>query len=162
MFEQKDIDRFWEKVRIGNTNECWPWLAGKFTNGYGDFKYKGKDYKSHIFAFMLTNDIILSGRDILIRHTCNNPPCCNPNHLIEGTQKDNMQDCIKANRYNSGNQKGINNPNSILTEDEVRKIKRLGWFMGATEISRMPEFKNKIKSKAIWEILNNITWIHIK
>lgn len=27
-----------------------------------------------------------------VRHTCDTPPCCNPKHLLPGTQADNVKD----------------------------------------------------------------------
>ncbi len=45
MFDQKDIDRFWSKVRIKKEDECWPWIASRRTkDGYGSFRYKNKMY----------------------------------------------------------------------------------------------------------------------
>jgi hypothetical protein len=35
---------------------------------------------------------------MLVLHTCDNPPCVNPDHLYLGTWKDNMQDRIKRGR----------------------------------------------------------------
>lgn len=32
-------------------------------------------------------------------HTCDNPPCINPQHLFLGTDKDNVADCIAKGRH---------------------------------------------------------------
>ena len=34
----------------------------------------------------------------VVRHTCDNPLCVNPRHLVGGTQADNMQDMIARDR----------------------------------------------------------------
>ena len=54
-----------------------------------------------------------------IRHICNNKLCINPNHLKLGTQMDNIQDAVLTGVF----QKGENNSNSKLTENNVRLIK---------------------------------------
>lgn len=37
---------------------------------------------------------------MLIRHTCDTPLCINPDHLIPGTHRDNMQDRLERGRAN--------------------------------------------------------------
>lgn len=34
----------------------------------------------------------------VVRHTCDNPRCINPEHLVGGTQKDNRADCVSRGR----------------------------------------------------------------
>ena len=38
-------------------------------------------------------------KDVVVRHTCDNTRCINPEHLIGGTQADNMQDASQRNRF---------------------------------------------------------------
>ena len=35
---------------------------------------------------------------LVVRHKCDNPRCINPDHLELGTQRDNVQDCVKRDR----------------------------------------------------------------
>ncbi len=37
----------------------------------------------------------------VVRHTCDNPRCMNPDHLIAGTQSDNIRDAIARGRFKS-------------------------------------------------------------
>jgi hypothetical protein len=55
-----------------------------------------------------------------VRHTCDNPPCCNPAHLLLGTQADNCRDMVVRRR--SGVEK--------LTPDNVREIRSRPWRRG--------------------------------
>ena len=52
-------------------------------------------------------------------HTCDNPACCNPNHLVLGTQNDNIQDMMKKNRFVKHS--GIKA--SKFTEDQITEIR---------------------------------------
>jgi DNA-binding NarL/FixJ family response regulator len=37
-----------------------------------------------------------------VRHACDNPACCNPLHLLAGTQTDNIADMMTRNRRVQG------------------------------------------------------------
>lgn len=94
-----DIARFWDKVNIRNTDQCWPWKAstrGRGDNIYGQFKLNDKMFQSHRISWYLSNGDIPKGK--LICHNCDNSLCCNPSHLYCGTQKDNIQDRSRRNR----------------------------------------------------------------
>ena len=56
-------------------------------------------------------------------HKCDNPSCCNPNHLFWGTQKDNMADCAAKGRINPS--KGELSGRAILTEKDVIDIRKM-------------------------------------
>jgi plasmid stability protein len=58
-------------------------------------------------------------RDKVLRHTCDNRLCINPEHIIIGTQKDNMQDMIDRNRNVKGESVGTHK----LTEEDVINIR---------------------------------------
>ena len=97
-----DIDeRFWNKVDIKDLNTCWNWQACRSSNGYGSFWYEYKNIGAHVVAWCLSNnrDIheILGDRKSIICHKCDNPSCCNPNHLYLGTYSDNRQDAGRRN-----------------------------------------------------------------
>lgn len=62
---------------------------------------------------------------LLVLHKCDNPKCCNPEHLFLGTHKDNTQDCIAKGRFVITPHKGEKNGNSKLTDDQVLKIRAL-------------------------------------
>lgn len=90
-------ERFWEKVDVRGDDECWPWIAYRSSEGYGVMcdEY-GKAARVHRIAYRLCVGSIPEG--LLIRHTCDNPPCVNPRHLLTGTDKDNARDCVERGR----------------------------------------------------------------
>jgi HNH endonuclease len=91
-------ERFWSKVI--KTETCWLWQGCKKGEGikqqYGGFKIKGKMYVAHRVVWFLTYGTWPSQ---WVLHKCDNPPCVNPDHLFEGTPKDNTQDSIKKGRF---------------------------------------------------------------
>ena len=87
---------------------CWRWTGSTDGNGYPTISNrKGAQYspeKAHRASYEKAFGPIPTG--LVIRHTCDNPECTNPAHLVIGTQKDNMQDCSKRGRINN---RSINN-----------------------------------------------------
>lgn len=67
---------------------------------FGPFFDKGlrADAKTHRVSYFLTHGH-LPPAPLVIRHTCDNPPCCNPAHLVPGTYQDNARDCVERGRH---------------------------------------------------------------
>lgn len=87
------IDRFWRSVK--KTRGCWFWTASTDTNGYGQFGVKGKAVLVHRFSYTLHKGKIPKGKGyhkMCVLHKCDTPNCVNPDHLILGTQQDNIRD----------------------------------------------------------------------
>ncbi len=84
-------------VRADNPNACWSWKGMLSWNGYPRMSYKGKVIRATRFSYEKHNNVVLD-KDQIIRHTCDNPACCNPLHLLAGTQKQNYDDSVKRNR----------------------------------------------------------------
>lgn len=70
--------------------------AWKGGSGYGMMCYRGKNMRANRLAYILTRGPIPDG--YVARHTCDNQICCNPDHIVVGTQKQNIADCIAAGR----------------------------------------------------------------
>ncbi len=81
----KDFIHFCETWDL---NKCWVWPYGTSDYGYGIVYNSGKLHLTHRLSFELFNNIKLNKNNI-IRHSCDNPPCFNPNHLFEGDHNDN-------------------------------------------------------------------------
>lgn len=60
--------------------------------GYGTMCYRGRNWRANRLGYHLGKGPIPEGH--VVRHTCDNQSCCNPDHLVTGTQKDNIADCI--------------------------------------------------------------------
>jgi len=110
-------ERFWEKVR--RSDGCWLWLGNRNADGYGQFKMPRGNARAHRVAYELVHGPIPAGQDIL--HTCDNPPCVRPDHLLAGTHLENMRDMVAKGRKNPA--LGAHNGKSKLTAAQVEEIR---------------------------------------
>lgn len=118
-------ERFWEKVRVASTDECWEWQASKYRNGYGRIGLGGRDMPAglaHRVAWELVKGTIPKG--MCVCHKCDNPACVNPAHLFLGTIADNVADAVTKHRVTGGSLPGVTNPNHKLTARDVLDIRR--------------------------------------
>ena len=131
--KQKTIEeKFWRHV--SKTNHCWVWNGTLNDSGYGvvfhDFNGSGhKQYRAHRIAYFIYNGVMLERNEVLM-HTCDNPRCVNPDHLVVGTQQDNLRDMCKKGRNRYGTSRGLANPRTKLNEDLVLQMLvmfRDGW-----------------------------------
>lgn len=104
MFEGDIYLRFFQRIKKSSSG-CWEWTKGRDTDGYGRFYSRSlEETRAHRAAFKLFLGEIPN--TLLVRHTCHNPSCCNPKHLMIGTSKDNAQDCVRAGRSGTGFKNG--------------------------------------------------------
>jgi hypothetical protein len=131
-------------------NGCWTVLNRK-PNKDGNIDIHGKN--SHIFAhrlsYILCNGEIKDNK--IIRHTCDNPSCVNPEHLLSGTHKDNVMDRVERGRSAIGERHG----RSKLKRTEVRDI-----FKDNISTHTHLSHKYGVNTKVIRDIKNKITWRH--
>jgi DNA-binding CsgD family transcriptional regulator len=93
------IQRFMAKVEQGSN--CWQWKGAMRGSRQkrGCFWGGKKNVDAARWMFSYSNpDVSIEG--LVVRHTCDNPLCVNPAHLIVGTQADNVSDMWERGRAN--------------------------------------------------------------
>ena len=103
--------------KIKKTESCWLW-TGVTDHGYGRISMQRKTLAAHRIAFEHFKGPIPDG--LFVLHKCDNPPCCNPDHLFLGTHKDNMADCVAKGRHWSANLATCKNGHPRTPENVVR------------------------------------------
>ena len=116
--------RFWARVdTTDGDSSCWPYLGGCDPTGYGVFYADSRKYLAHRFAYTFAKGPITPS--LVVRHACDRPPCCNPAHLEQGTQHQNVHDCIERDRAVLVKPSpGSSNGQAQLTEEDVETIRR--------------------------------------
>ena len=109
-----------QKRLLPGPNGCLEWQGYRKPKGYGTIgsggQY-GKMLRTHRVAFEEANGSIPDGMCVL--HSCDNPPCCNPDHLFLGVDVDNVADRDAKGRT----AKGEKNGSAKLTREQVEAIR---------------------------------------
>ena len=99
---------------------CIEWQGFRGPRGYGQIglgsRSEGID-AAHRVAYRLAHGEIPADR--FVCHSCDNPPCCNPDHLFLGSPADNVRDMVSKGR----GARGFKLPQTRLSEEQVREIR---------------------------------------
>lgn len=144
--------RFWSRVIRKSDIECWIWQGCRDKDGYGRIRFEKHIQKAHRVIWQLTYGRIPGG--IFVCHSCDNPPCVNPNHLFLGTPADNSADSRKKGRSRGTRVRH----SSKLNWDQVREIRKLYrrgvYGFGFLSLAR----KYKVSDVTILKILRREKW----
>jgi hypothetical protein len=88
------IRRFWSHVE--KSDGCWNWTASVASHGYGNAWDGVTVLTAHKLSWRIHFGAVPDGS--VIMHTCDNPKCVRPDHLLIGTHVDNMRDMARKGR----------------------------------------------------------------
>ncbi len=142
--KEKQWKIFWNAVDIKTKNSCWEWKQ-HCNRGYGRKNITINNQKyvfgAHQLAFWYKNKYM--DNNLQVCHKCDNRKCANPNHLYQGTQKQNTRDYV-----NRGKNK--------LSLNKATKIRK-EYAQGNTCYRELGEKYNSSTSH-ISNIINNKHW----
>ena len=128
---------------------CLEFQGSRTNYGYGKVSSPGGGAPLTAHRVVYEHDVGGLQEDEIVLHTCDNPSCCNPQHLRKGTKADNTADMVSKKRHQYGEARW----NHKLTEDQVREIRkdsRSGRELGrAYGVSRSQIYR--VKNRQRWK-----------
>lgn len=146
------VERLWSKVQIGDVDDCWPW-TGTLSKKYGIIKIPRM--RRNMLAHRIVFELFFGPLENEACHHCDNPPCCNPFHLFDGTQAENVADMITKGR--KAIQRHEEHPQAKLDWIKVAEIRGLyatGSY-GQRQLARM----FKVDHAIVCRILHGQRWV---
>lgn len=139
-------NRLMRYVTPGSEDECWEWEGGRDAKGYGLLGLERTGRRAHRLMYEVHKGPIPDG--LLVRHTCDNPPCVNPAHLLVGDHHDNAVDMVQ--RFRQANQK--------LTAEDVAEMRRKRAEYG-TSTAELAE-RYSVSRDYVNAVLRGAAWSH--
>lgn len=130
------------------TTGCWNWIKYRDRDGYGNIAVKSKPMQAHRASYQVFVGPLEPS--LFICHTCDNPSCINPDHLYQGTHKQNQKD--KQNRQRIVGEK---HPYAKLKDTDILKIRN-------SDLSQEKLGKiYNVTQAHVGRIKRNLNWSHI-
>ena len=148
-FKEKFLTKFPSNYQDALMSDaCWEWQGNKKKRNekYGFIKFGSVCYFAHRISYLIFNGAIY--KESMIMHTCDNPSCVNPKHLVLGNQSINMIDCVKRERH----------PATKLNEECVKVIKWMLKYQNYPGLAAKLAKVHNISTNQISLIKRNRCW----
>ena len=127
---------------------CWvPLTRARTPKGYIDANVYGVRDRLHRHAYRLFVGP-LSAEDV-VRHTCDVRDCCNPAHLLKGSQADNVADRVARGRTARGERHGF----AKLTDADARAV-----YADRTTPAKEQAAARGVSARTIRNVWNGVTY----
>lgn len=151
--DQQRAAALWSRVDTsGGPNCCWPWTKYRDRDGYGRFRFQGKVRQATRVVFYLEHGRWPTG---FMCHRCDNPPCCNPRHLYDGSRSDNAHDFYERGTRTWIPPRGSAHWSSKLSASKAMDIRRRRQ-QGVSRASLCVEFG--VSRATIARVINGQAW----
>lgn len=140
-------DRIEKRIARPADGGCWNWAGALGKTGYGMINVAGKTKAVHRVMYELASGEIPEGLEI--RHKCDNPRCCNPQHLEVGTHSQNMGDMRDRGRKYA----------QALSAGEVIEIRRQYLVDGMKQLDLAAIYG--VSKSAISSAIRGKNWQHL-
>lgn len=127
-------------------------------DGYGKVVIANKYYRHHRLVYCKAHNCTLDSiKGKVVMHTCDNPSCVNPDHLVLGTWQSNMDDKMTKGRHKCpvGSAHGM----SRLTAAQVIAMRTAYSTGRPTLVDLATEYE--ISFQHVSDIVNRRSWKHI-
>ena len=141
-------------------DDCIEFKGYKNKGGYGRKGVGSKTFLAHRLAYCESKNIDIKDIDgLVVMHTCDNPPCINPVHLVLGTQKENIYDMMKKGRngFRPNPKMGEENGFAKLKSDDVLRIREMVKFKSQREVGKI----FGVSRSQIGNIARGEVWAHL-
>jgi hypothetical protein len=152
----KSLHDVFEYYTIDPRTGCWNWTRAK-RKGYGVIVYEGRQLASHRVSYQIHKGPIAEGKSVC--HSCDNPACINPDHLFEGTHRENMIDKEAKGRGNHVSLKGEDNPNCIVPDASVISLLK-DYIAGMSHAGISSKYGISVKSVPDFTTGKSRAWLH--
>lgn len=103
VLDKQALKRMLLSKLVTHENGCHVWSGSVGFSGYGQVSVEGRTWSAHRLAYEIANGpIAQDAPKWWVLHKCDNPACCNPDHLYLGDAKDNANDMIDRKRQRMG------------------------------------------------------------
>lgn len=130
---------------------CWLWTASITDAGYGTLSIGRKLWGAHRLSFMVFSHLETLPDHLVVRHSCDNRACVNPDHLLAGTPADNSRDAVKRDRMERGSKRY----NAKLRESDIPDIRLL--LASSTPVAEIAR-QFSVSPRCIYFIRNGERW----
>jgi hypothetical protein len=117
-------ENFWGQTQE-RASGCVEWVGKTEKGGYGRVSWHGSKKLAHRVAAYLSGKLEDLDSTQCVLHRCDNPPCCNPQHLFIGTKKENTLDAVAKGRQATPDNRGERSGNAKLSNAQAEEIRRI-------------------------------------